>query len=131
MYVDDYQKPEINNLDPVLSYSERFAFELAPGMNPSAASGEVYSPVQSPSHSYTETGSYPVMTETVTGTGGVWPTVSNWKIGATSSSKAARPTAVPKKNETLEASAAEQSVEGRRGVVALLWWCISMFLMVL
>lgn len=31
MYVDDFMKPEINNRDPVLSYSQNFAFALEPG----------------------------------------------------------------------------------------------------
>ncbi|KAF2469822.1 uncharacterized protein BDR25DRAFT_370467 [Lindgomyces ingoldianus] len=33
MYVDDYLKPEINNKDPVLSYTQNFAFAPDPGQS--------------------------------------------------------------------------------------------------
>lgn len=126
MYVDDYQKPEINNSDPVLSYSQRFAFELTPGQNPSAVSGEVYSPISSPSHSYTETGTYPPMlTESVT------RTPSNWKVGATSSKARGSATPRPQENNSTSGAMTESMVDGKSGVIAALSTMFSVLLMLL
>ncbi|KAF2120135.1 hypothetical protein BDV96DRAFT_595713 [Lophiotrema nucula] len=41
MYVDDYWKPDVGNTDPVLSYSQNFAFALAPGQTPTKLSSAV------------------------------------------------------------------------------------------
>ena len=40
MYVDDYWRPDLGNTDPVLSYSQNFAFVLEPGQTPTRSNSQ-------------------------------------------------------------------------------------------
>lgn len=127
MYVDDYQKPEINNTDPVLSYSESFEFELEPGQIVSGQPGP-YSPLASPTHSYTETGTYPLPTDPVVIPSIMGPT--NWRVGATMTGAGGKATDVPQQN-TSSAVVVEPDMKGNGGMMTAASVLFSVLMMVL